>query len=122
MGPSVRKGRLLLCSPLPRSDGDARVAAGRVPFRFRLLGKRPGEHDIENLIHGFDEMDIHVLLDDLREVLEIGPVVKGQDGFADSLAVGGEELFLDSPDGENLALQGDLSAHGDALLDRDLGQ
>ena len=53
------------------------------------------------------------------DVLFVGP---GQDDFKDAGALGGEELFFQSADGEDFAAQRDFAGHGDVATDGDLGE
>src|SRR3989338_1259749 len=58
-------------------------------------------------------MDLHVLGDVLGEFFPILAVLGGEDDGLDAGATGGDGLFLDAADGEDLAVERDFAGHGE---------
>src|ERR1043165_1570041 len=101
-------------NPTPLSDsgrGDLRqarraLARGRRGLRGSLL-----ERLAEDLADVFDEDELHLAEQLLRDFIHVAPVELWQDDFGDARAPRRQNLLLDAADGQDVATQGNLARH-----------
>src|SRR5665811_116302 len=74
-----------------------RLLSGYVQLLCRRNGQGdnfPNERDLQDLVHGFDEVQLHGLLDGIWNVGEVLFILPRHDGFQDAMTVGGHQLLL----------------------------
>src|SRR6185437_13577932 len=70
------------------------------------------ERELQDFVHGFDEVDGHLRLNFRRNIRKVLFVVLGQNHGTNAEPVGGQQLFLHAANGKHLAAQGDFTRHG----------
>ena len=66
--------------------------------------------------------EAHLLLDLGVHLIQVAGVVPGDEHRRDALTEGRHALFLQTADGQHVAVQRDFSGHGQVVVDRDTGQ
>src|SRR4051812_23522384 len=122
--PRSRKGGMM---PSPaetkispsRAESCARYGPNSLATR---LGKCPRgcrlECELQHLADRHHRVEVHLLTNILRQIVEIGAVPFGQDHIGQAGGVCGEDLLLEAADRQHSSLQGDLTGHADRVLDR----
>ncbi len=77
------------------------------------------QRDLQDLVHGLNQVDIQRIQYVLRNVCQILFVVFGKDDALDPGTMRGQDLFLHTADGQDFAAEGDLTRHGDVFPNRD---
>jgi len=85
-------------------------------------GQRTFERQGEHLVHLIDKVELDGVLDVVGQLGDVLLVGARQDDFEDAGAQGGQQLLLQSADGQHLAAQRDLAGHGDVAAHGNLGQ
>jgi hypothetical protein len=81
-------------------------------YFFVEVGQRRLQRDLENLVHGVDEVQLHRAAQVFGDFGDIFLVVFGKDDFEESGAVSRQQFFFQTADGENFAAQRDFAGHG----------
>ena len=63
------------------------------------------QRDLQDFVHGLDEMNGHLRLDFRRNIRQIFFIVLRQNHGAQAEAVRGQQLFLHAADGQHFAAQ-----------------
>src|SRR5580658_197677 len=98
-------------------NGGQHFDFGGNEFRQRLF-----ESQSQDLVHRIDEVELHGIFDVVGKLGYVFLVGARQDKIKDAGTQRGEQLLLQSADGQHFAAQGDFAGHGDVAPDRNLGQ
>src|SRR4029453_18689212 len=71
------------------------------------------ERGLEDLLHGIHDDELEPLAGLVRQVLEVGLVLAGNDHTLQAGALGRERLLADASNREHLARERDLAGHAD---------
>src|ERR1019366_5884864 len=74
----------------------------------------------QHFVHVLDEMQLHHIADELRNIRQVFLVVLRDNHFVDPWTVHCEQLFFQPADGEHLAAKSDFTRHGQIAAHRNL--
>ena len=117
-----------LDSKVQKKQGEGELKVGGFNLRRQRVAQTldercTDEHFREDLLDVFDVDKANAGLHALRYVLlDIGAVRSGRKDGLDTGSMRGQDLLLESADGEDLAHEGDLARHGDVWADGRLGE
>lgn len=110
-----------LCTSAGLSLAMREVACG-TPRTARAGCGRAHKGVLQHLGQSAHGDEAHLLLDLGVHLVQVAGVVPGDEHRRDALTEGRHTLFLQTADGQHVAVQRDLSGHGQVVVDRDTGQ